>query len=95
MARDIAALFEGRSRPELADLASAVSRFALRREDFLAVIAGVEMDAEPTSGRPDWATLDLYCDRVASAVGRLSVRIFGIGARREMRSPSTWAARCS
>jgi presqualene diphosphate synthase len=27
---------------------------------------------------PDWATLDLYCDRVASAVGRLSVRIFGL-----------------
>ncbi len=26
---------------------------------------------------PDAATLDLYCDRVASAVGRASVRIFG------------------
>jgi phytoene synthase len=25
------------------------------------------------------ATLDLYCDRVASAVGRLSVRVFGLG----------------
>jgi len=28
---------------------------------------------------PDWTTLDLYCDRVASAVGRLSVRVFGLG----------------
>jgi presqualene diphosphate synthase len=27
---------------------------------------------------PDAAELDLYCDRVASAVGRLSVRIFGM-----------------
>jgi phytoene/squalene synthetase len=27
---------------------------------------------------PDVATLDLYCDRVASAVGRLSVRVFGV-----------------
>ena len=27
---------------------------------------------------PDYATLDLYCDRVASAVGRLSVRVFGM-----------------
>jgi phytoene synthase len=27
---------------------------------------------------PDAATLDLYCDRVASAVGRLSVRVFGM-----------------
>ncbi len=27
---------------------------------------------------PDDATLDTYCDRVASAVGRLSVRVFGM-----------------
>ena len=27
---------------------------------------------------PDRATLDLYCDRVACAVGRLSVRVFGM-----------------
>jgi presqualene diphosphate synthase len=27
---------------------------------------------------PDEATLDAYCDRVASAVGRLSVRVFGM-----------------
>ena len=27
---------------------------------------------------PDEATLDLYCNRVASAVGRLSVRVFGM-----------------
>ena len=26
---------------------------------------------------PEFATLDLYCDRVAAAVGRLSVRAFG------------------
>ena len=36
------------------------------------------MDAEQDIRAPDWATLDLYCDRVASAVGRLSVRIFGL-----------------
>jgi phytoene synthase len=77
---DIAAMFEGRPRPELADLECAVRRFALRREDFEAVIAGVQMDAECEMRAPDWATLDLYCDRVASAVGRLSVRVFGFGA---------------
>jgi presqualene diphosphate synthase len=27
---------------------------------------------------PDLATLDLYCDRVASAVGRLSIKVFGM-----------------
>ena len=51
--------------------------FHLRREDFLAVIDGMEMDATDTIQAPDMATLDLYCDRVASAVGRLSVRAFG------------------
>ena len=30
---------------------------------------------------PDLATLDLYCDRVASAVGRLCVRIFGMAEK--------------
>ena len=38
----------------------------------------MEMDIDADLRAPDWATLDLYCDRVASAVGRLSVRIFGI-----------------
>jgi phytoene synthase len=55
-----------------------VRTFALAREDFLAVIDGMEMDAREDIRAPDFATLDLYCDRVASAVGRLSVRIFGM-----------------
>jgi presqualene diphosphate synthase len=58
-------------------LAAAVRAFALRREDFLAIIDGMQMDAEAAIVAPDLATLDLYCDRVASAVGRLSVRAFG------------------
>lgn len=51
--------------------------FKLRREDFIAVIDGMEMDATDAIQAPDMALLDLYCDRVASAVGRLSVRAFG------------------
>ncbi len=58
-------------------LRAATARFALRREDFVAVIDGMEMDAETAIVAPDLATLDLYCDRVAGAVGRLSVRAFG------------------
>jgi squalene synthase HpnD len=58
-------------------LVKAVQRFGLRQEDFLAVIDGMQMDAETVIVAPDLATLDLYCDRVASAVGRLSVRAFG------------------
>ncbi len=57
-------------------LGSAIAAFSLRREDFLAVIDGMEMDSQAIVA-PDLATLDLYCDRVAAAVGRLSVRAFG------------------
>jgi squalene synthase HpnD len=52
-------------------------RYGLRREDFLSVIAGMEMDARKDIQAPDLATLDLYCARVASAVGHLSVHVFG------------------
>ena len=51
--------------------------YRLRREDFLAVIDGMEMDARADIRAPDLATLDLYCARVAGAVGHLSVHIFG------------------
>src|SRR5437588_203428 len=54
-----------------------VIRFRLRREDFHAVIDGMEMDAAADIRAPGLATLDLYCARVASAVGHLSVHIFG------------------
>jgi phytoene synthase len=74
----IEAIYAGRPPAELAALARAVADFALRKEDFLAVIDGMEMDAAEDIRAPDWATLDLYCDRVASAVGRLSVRVFGM-----------------
>jgi phytoene synthase len=38
----------------------------------------MEMDVVDDIRAPDLATLDLYCDRVASAVGRLSVKVFGM-----------------
>jgi len=76
--RDIDAIYAGTPPAQLASLAQAVRAFTLRREDFLAVIDGMEMDVRGDIRAPDLATLDLYCDRVASAVGRLSVRIFGM-----------------
>jgi presqualene diphosphate synthase len=75
---NIAGLYQGRTEgPVTRVLAVAVSRFALRAEDFIAVIDGMQTDTETVVVAPDMATLDLYCDRVASAVGRLSVRTFG------------------
>jgi len=75
---DIDALYEGAPPAQLAALARTVREFGLRREDFIAVIDGMEMDARADIIGPDWSTLDLYCDRVASAVGRLSVKVFGV-----------------
>jgi phytoene synthase len=73
---DIDAIYSGSPAPHTHGLARAVRAFGLPREDFLAVIDGMEMDVVSTIRAPDLATLDLYCDRVASAVGRLSVRVF-------------------
>jgi presqualene diphosphate synthase len=75
---DIEAMYAGHPPAALAALARTVRNFSLRKADFLAVIDGMEMDATADIRAPDWATLDLYCDRVASAVGRLSVRVFGM-----------------
>nr|WP_294510709.1 presqualene diphosphate synthase HpnD [uncultured Rhodopila sp.] len=74
----IAALYQGRtSDPVTRVLALAIPRFQLRSEDFIAIIDGMQSDAETVIVAPTMAELDLYCDRVASAVGRLSVRAFG------------------
>ncbi len=65
-------------RPVARALAGPVQGFGLRRQDFLHVIEGMEMDAREDIRAPSMEALDLYCDRVASAVGRLSVRVFGL-----------------
>jgi phytoene synthase len=75
---DIDALYRGNPPPRLRDYAASVKTFGLKREDFLAIVDGMEMDVPQDIRAPDMATLDLYCDRVASAVGRLSVRVFGL-----------------
>lgn len=78
---DLAALFTGETRAKTRILDRPVRDFDLRQEDFLAVIDGMRMDIDADIRGPSFAVLDLYCDRVASAVGRLSVRIFGMDER--------------
>src|SRR5262249_17767640 len=75
---DIDALYAGTTVPRTQGLLAPMRDFGLRREDFHAVIDGMEMDVVSDIRAPDDATLDLYCNRVASAVGRLSVRVFGM-----------------
>jgi presqualene diphosphate synthase len=75
---DVDALYQGHPPARLQDYVASVRRFGLKREDFLAIVDGMEMDVPQDIRAPDLVTLDLYCDRVASAVGRLSVRVFGL-----------------
>jgi presqualene diphosphate synthase len=77
---DIDALFAGSPPPRVRALADPIRTFDLQRSDFMSIIDGMEMDARADIRAPDVATLDLYCDRVACAVGRLSVRVFGLQA---------------
>ncbi len=74
----VAGLYAGRADDAVTRvLLPAIQRYALRQDDFIAVIDGMQMDAETVIVAPTLAELDLYCDRVAAAVGRLSVRAFG------------------
>ena len=75
---DIDALYRGNPPDHLKDYVATVKKFDLQREDFIAVIDGMEMDVVADIRAPSDTTLDLYCDRVAGAVGRLSVRVFGM-----------------
>jgi len=58
-------------------LSEAVHLCGLECNDFLAIIDGMETDVRTDLQAPSLTELDLYCERVAVAVGRLSVRIFG------------------
>jgi phytoene synthase len=76
---DIARLYNGGGPTELTqELARPLARFGMRQQDFLDVIDGMEMDVRREMRGPSWETFEHYCDRVASAVGRLSVKIFGV-----------------
>jgi phytoene synthase len=75
---DLAALYGGVLAGQAAFLAPAMQQYGLRQDDFLAVLDGMDMDVAEDIVAPDLATLDLYCDRVASAVGRLSIKVFGM-----------------
>jgi len=75
---DIEALYNGMVTARTRDLARPLRDYGLEQADFLAVIDGMERDVIADVRAPTWSELDLYCDRVASAVGRLSVKVFGL-----------------
>jgi phytoene synthase len=65
------------SRPTAEALLAPLRDYGLPKEEFLAVIDGMEMDAREDIRAPSLADFRLYCRRVAGAVGVLSVHAFG------------------
>ena len=75
---EISRLYAGLPRhPVTQALRAPIATYDLAREDFLAIIDGMEMDARGPIVAPSLEELRLYCARVAGAVGLLCVRIFG------------------
>ena len=66
-----------------------VRRYSLEKDAFLAVIDGMQMDADGPIRAPSFAQLELYCARVAGAVGLLCVRIFGMAGDEGRRLSET------
>jgi phytoene synthase len=75
---DLHSLCAGGPPGRAAFLAAATTQYGLREDDFLTVIDGMDMDVAEDIRAPALETLDLYCERVAGAVGRLSIKIFGM-----------------
>jgi phytoene synthase len=64
-------------------LAPVVGEYGLERRLLLEIIEGMRMDLD-YNRYPDFATLEVYCHRVAGVVGLLSARIFGYSDARTL-----------
>lgn len=75
---EIARIFEGEPESTVGRaLAAAATDYGLERGAMEAIVDGMEMDATGEALAPDMETLITYCNRVASAVGLLSIKVFG------------------
>jgi phytoene synthase len=82
---EIANLYAGNPQhPVTQALAEGVREYNLAEEHFLEIIDGMEMDLDQNRYH-DFKELQLYCYRVASVVGLLSVAIFGYGDRKTLK----------
>jgi phytoene synthase len=69
--------FAGRgATPEMQALAESITRFKIPRPPFDDLILGLEMDLNGTTYKT-FDELSLYCYRVASTIGLISIEIFG------------------
>jgi phytoene synthase len=81
----VAEIYGGKPQHPVAQaLVPVVKRFNLPREHLLEIIDGMEMDLDQPR-YADFKSLQLYCYRVASVVGLLSVEIFGYADRKTLK----------
>jgi phytoene synthase len=82
---EVAAIYTGKPQhPVTQALVPIVKQFNLAQEHFLEIIDGMEMDLDQPR-YADFKSLQLYCYRVASVVGLLSVEIFGYTDRQTLK----------
>ena len=63
------------------ELHYSIVNFNLKKKDFIAIIDGMLMDVKENIQFPSSKRFTLYCERVAVAVGYLSIKIFGIDSK--------------
>jgi len=81
----VADIYGGKPQhPVALALVPVVRQFSLAQEHLLEIIDGMEMDLDHPRYN-DFKSLQLYCYRVASVVGLLSVEIFGYTDRRTLK----------
>ena len=81
---EVERLYAGRPQhPVTRALADVITPYGITREQLETVIAGMAMDLE-YNRYPDFATLQVYCHRVAGVVGLMSARIFGYSDERTL-----------
>ena len=76
---EIDRIYQGRPESDIGSvLLTSINAYKLGKDDFLSIIDGMEMDAPEQFQITDLDQLEIYCDRVACTVGRLSNAICGI-----------------
>jgi phytoene synthase len=82
---EVAAIYGGKPQhPVTQALIPIVKQFNMSQEHLLEIIDGMEMDLDQPR-YADFKALQLYCYRVASVVGLLSVEIFGYTDRQTLK----------
>ena len=62
----------------LMELKTSIETFNLEKTDFISIIDGMLMDVKKKIQFPSKTEFEIYCERVAVAVGYLSIKIFGL-----------------